>query len=103
MADTPIFNKHSLRSAIAATWGNHGAHVEVYDHLQTRHSQLMNDVAARDEVLKDLALYIGQYEWKQLTCEQRDLLSKITGYTDPIGPCSDHSPNDTTTSAAIHG
>ena len=41
-------------------------------------------IADRDNLLKSLALYVGDYHWKQLTTEQRKLLADITGYRDPF-------------------
>ena len=40
------FDENDLRAAIVATWGEHGAHIEVFDHmdkLAQKYLQLLRD------------------------------------------------------------
>jgi hypothetical protein len=53
-----IFNEHTLRTEIAKTWGEYGAHVDVYDTLLKRLSELeaLQGRWISDEEIKDEAL-----------------------------------------------
>lgn len=52
------------------------------DRSDDRHEQ--ESVEELEEILKSLALYIGEFHWKQLTTPQRTKLAEITGYADPF-------------------
>jgi hypothetical protein len=46
-AVSELFDERKLRAAIVAVWGEHGAHVDVFDHMLTRMAKL-TDIAKQN-------------------------------------------------------
>lgn len=51
-----IFNEQKLRAEIAKTWGEHGAHIEVYDMLLNK----ANVVLPQANVIKSVCIMKGE-------------------------------------------
>jgi transposase len=52
-----MFNEDSLRDDIQKVWGEHGAHVEVFDFMLDR-------IAKLERQVRDLTAAVEAYDWE---------------------------------------
>lgn len=71
-----LFNEDSLRADIARVWGEHGAHIDVFDHMLNQARRQINTQGVLDA-------YKAHHDTFHATCN-------ITG--PPAPPRSGHNP-----------
>lgn len=62
MANETIFNEDALRAEIAKTWGEHGAHIEVFDRMRKQLSGIGGEEKTLDELLDCIRNLVGVFD-----------------------------------------
>lgn len=88
---TDIFNEDSLREAIVSIWGEHGAHIDVYDHILAKARQELPSTETDTDLSMEFATFIRKpftVEAIEVTRENIHELSELIGEygEDESGP-----------------